>query len=259
MKRSGHHVRQLLILAGSVALSARGGSLSLENHVLSGGGGRGAAGRFQLEGSIGQPVAESAPSVADPKALRAGYWSQMLRWLNAAPVAREDVVERRTGDGAHVLITTLMGNDFDADFESLQFVGTEAASTGGGSIFRDGPWIFYEPSAASPNLTEDTFGYSISDASGAVTTGLVRVRLAGVPAGGAPNALQVEVLGGPTPSVRVRFRGLPGRTYEVQAASDPAGPWAGLASPSADAEGTILFTEPLSAGLRFYRLVEPGP
>jgi hypothetical protein len=216
------------------------------------------AGRFQLTGSIGQPVAESASSVAGLEALRTGYWSQVLRWLNATPVAREDIVERRAGDAAHVLIGTLIGNDFDADFDLIRFIGADPSSVGGGSVFRDGPWLIYEPSSAALNLTEDTFGYTISDGAGGVTTGIVRVRLAGVPAGGAPNALQVELLGGPAPSVRVHFRGLPGRTYEVQTAADPAGPWTSPASLPAGADGSILFTEPSAPGPRFYRIVEPG-
>ena len=71
-------------------------------------------------------------------------------------------------------------------------------------------------------------------------------------------SVQVEVLGGPSPTIRVRFRGLPGRTYEVQTAADPAGPWTPTASLPAGTDGTILFTEPLAPGTRFYRLVEPG-
>jgi len=163
-------------------LAASAGSLSLENSVLPGGGGSGRTGRFSLDGSIGQPVAESAASIGSSSAVaeRAGFWSQVVRWINADPVARQDIVERRTGQGTHVLIRTLLANDSGTDLELLGLASFDLTTAAGGSVFRDGPWLNYQPPASGADPAEDSFTYTARDALGNDLHRPLRHRIGGI-------------------------------------------------------------------------------
>ena len=59
--------------------------------------------------------------------------------------------------------------------------------------------------------------------------------------------------------VRLRFTGIPGRTYNIERASAATGPWSTLATPTASASGPIeyLDTSP-PIGSAFYRTVAPS-
>ncbi|MBN9689370.1 MAG: hypothetical protein J0M24_03950 [Verrucomicrobia bacterium] len=242
-----------LLTSGSVQ------GLDLNNHVISGGGGSGRTSRFVLDGTIGQAAAESAAVEGGDASLRSGYWPQVVRWLNSAPIAREDVLERRAGQGVHVLASVLLQNDSATDLEPLRWVQVEVTSAGGGTVFREGPFLIYEPLASAPPEAEDSFEYVVSDALGVTARGTVRIRLAGSAPGGPPNALEVETVAGGTPTVRVRFHGVAGRTYEVQFATEVSGQWTSLGRLAAGTDGNLFWEEPLSTGPRFYRIVEPNP
>ena len=230
--------------------------LGLENSVLSGGGGSSRAGRFQLDGSIGQPFAETEGAGAEQGGLRSGFWSQVVRWLNVVPVAHEDVIEHSPNLGAQVLIRTLLENDTGADRELLQFISVDLLSDAGGTVFRDGPWIFYRPPPDAIAGAEDAFVYSVRDALGAVVTGIVRIRIAESSTGGPRQAMLIERLNGPEGLVKVRFHGVALRLYEVQMAAEPIGPWVTAALLTAVADGTVMFTETPASGSRFFRVIE---
>lgn len=246
------------ILLGA-ALWSRAVGLDLNNQIVSGGGGSSSTGRLSLDGTIGQPIADSSSTESDTGSARSGFWSQTVRWLNSDPVAREDLLERRAGQGAHILFSLLVRNDSAADLEQLQVVSVDSVSVGGGSIFRDGPFLVYEPLSTAPADAEDSFEYVVRDALGVTTRGTVLIRLAGVPAGGPPNALGVETVAGASPSVKVRFHGVAGRTYVVQFASEVSGLWIAVGRLTAGPDGNFFFIEPFVEGPRFYRIVEPTP
>lgn len=256
MKAAHTHIPLYLAVLIGTAASPSGVGLELEDRVLSSGGGSSRSASFQLEGSIGQPIAEAQTSVASNARLRTGFWSQAVRWLNSAPVAREDMIERQPGQTARVLIRTLLHNDSGTDLEGLHFVTVAAASARGGQVRHDGTSIFYEPSATDPSPSEDSFVYTARDDLGVLTTGKVRVRVVGIPPG--LNVLQVGILDGPPPVVRVHFEGVAGRSYTLQAAPNISGPWSTSATLVAGSDGMILHTERLTAAPRFYRTVEPN-
>lgn len=239
-------------------LAAGAGSLSLDNSVIPGGGGSGRAGRFSIDGSIGQPVAESAASIGSSSAVaeRAGFWSQVVRWINADPVARQDVVERRTGQGTHVLIRTLLANDSGTDLELLSFSSFDLTTAAGGNVFRDGPWLNYQPPASGADPAEDSFTYTARDALGLLTSGTVRIQIAGIAAGGAPNAIDVIRVGGPAPRVLVHFLGIAGRGYQVETSDGIDGPWSDATRLTAAADGSMVYSEIDTGSSRFFRIRE---
>jgi hypothetical protein len=244
--------------ASVLGLAASAGSLSLENSVVPAGGGSGRAGRFSLDGSIGQPVAESAASIGGSSAFaeRAGFWSQVVRWINADPVARLDVVERRTGQGTHVLIRTLLANDSGTDLELLSFNSFDLTTAAGGSVFREGPWLNYQPPASGADPSEDSFTYVARDALGRLTSGTVRIQIAGIVAGGAPYAVEVILVAGIPPRISVHFIGIAGRRYQVETSGDVSGPWINSGVLIASGDGSMVYSEVDSGEPRFFRIRE---
>lgn len=231
------------------------GDLVVDRSVLGAGGGAMTSARFAVVGTIGQPVASPAVSSQGAWAERAGFWAQTLRWLNASPTAATDATERRAGQGTHLLAAELLANDADGDWDTLQVLTVAATSTAGGTVFREGPWVIYEPPAGGGPGT-DSFTYQVTDGQGGITVGTVFVHVALPPVVGAAS-LAVRTLAGPPVQVEVRFQGIPGRTYRVETAGAVEGPWSSLGSRSAGSTGVILFLEAPQPGPRFYRIVEP--
>ncbi len=243
-----------LVVASGFVLHA--GELRVIPQLVSGGGGHSEAGRFAVTGSVGQPVAGAGFESPNRFRSRAGYWSQVLPWINVAPVATDDVLARRSGEGAHILIRHLLDNDYDVDFDTLIFAGFDNVSAKGGRVFRDGPWLIYQPPAGADPTDEDSFTYFVTDSLGTPVTGFVRLVHFVPPDSGPPNALAVEFDPGPPALVRVRFQAIAGRTYLVQASDAVTGPWDPLEIVVAEPNGRLDFVETFGLGPRFYRLVE---
>lgn len=237
------------------AHAAEGDTLRLDRGLFPAGGGSASSARFSVTGSLGQPVASVGVSEAAPLAARSGFWSQLLRWVNAPPLPSDDSLERRAGQGAHVLAAQLLVNDGDADWDTLSFSTVDATSASGGSVYLDGPWIVYVPPVGGGPAT-DSFKYHVADGHGGISTGTVFVQVAAPPVvGAAPLAIRSVV--GPPASVEVRFQGVPGRSYQVQTANDVAGPWNAAGTIEASTSGVILFNEPTQPDPRFFRIIEP--
>ena len=123
-------------------------------------------------------------------------------------------------------------------------------------MYRDGPWLIYQPPVAGGDPTQDSFTYSIRDALGTVATGTVHIQIVGAPAGGAPNAVGVDHLAGPPALVHVHFLGIAGRSYRIETADAANGPWTDAGTLTAAADGSMLYTEADAAGPRFFRIRE---
>lgn len=243
----------MLLLGGGAVHPA---SPVLLQSVIAGGGGVVAGGTSQIHGTLGQPVVGTfTASPAD--AARIGFWSQVTRWLAAPPHAGTDLLERRPGESATILRRILLANDRSSEWTAVQWLSVDPVSAQGGTLFEDGPWIIYQPAPGLPPNADDSFGYRVIDPEGGTATGMVLVRTILPPGSDGPNALGIETLAGTPDRVRVRFQGIPFRTYSVEVAGDPAGPWTGLTSLVAAANGVLLLEEPSGPEPRFYRLVEP--
>jgi hypothetical protein len=172
----------------------------------------------------------------------------LLAIANHAPVAREDVFQRAPGEPMRIPVVVLLANDSDPDGDPLEIEGIEAVSARGVAINLAENSISY-PAAALEG--EDTFEYSIVDGFGGQATGLVRIMV--VAPGAGLNRLQIETL--PTGTVRLRFAGIPGRIYRIEAAENPLGRWEILGTRRASIRGDFEFDdyEALNFSARFYR------
>ena len=240
-----------------LALPGLAQTLSVLPHVLPGGGGASSSTRFAVVGSIGQPTPANDLRPGDPFDLRSGFWAQILRWQNAAPRTTDDQVARRPGEGAHVLIRQLLRNDADPDFDTLTLASFDTVSSLGGSVYRDGPWLIYQPPSGAAPGASDSFGYRITDGEAGPVSGTVLVGPFIPSANGPPNPLAITLDPGPPATVRLRFQGIAGRNYLVQTSTDPAGPWTPGTTVTALANGAVHFSETPSSEPRFYRLAEP--
>lgn len=245
-------------LLGAPAFALVAGPLQLDRGLVSGGGGAATTARFSVIGSIGQPVANSSAATASPLAGRAGFWSQVVRWVNVPPTPVADTVERRPGQGAHVLATQLVANDGDGDWDPLQFVSVEAVSANGGTVVLDGPWVVYLPPGGGDPLASDSFAYHVTDGVGAPVAGTVTVLIA-APPGTTASPLEIRALAGAPAQVEVRFQGIAGRAYRIETAPAVNGPWTGAGNLVAGATGVLTFTEPVAVEPRFFRILEPSP
>jgi hypothetical protein len=101
---------------------------------------------------------------------------------------------------------------------------------------------------------EDTFGLTITDASGASVSGTVTVTVAGNSGVGANTPVLTSLPGG---DIQVDFQGIPGRSYEIQRSTDLTD-WTVLATIIAGPTGAVSFTdENPPVGNAFYRMRKP--
>jgi len=254
MNPASRMVGWMVAFVGAAGLFA--GELELQSVLVSGGGGAGESPRFAMVGSVGQPLAGVGFESADGFKLRTGFWTQVTRWVNAVPQPGSDTLTRRPGDAAQILISRLLANDVDGDFDRLSFAGFSGATVGGGSVFRDGPWLIYQPPVGGDPET-DTVTYLVTDGFGAPVAGQLQVVRYVPPYDGPPNALGIATDPANSNQVRVQFQGIAGRSYLVQTAQAITGPWQVLGPVVAGATGRMEVVDVVRLDPRFYRLVEP--
>ena len=180
--------------------------------------------------------------------------ASVLAIANHLPVAQEDIFTRLAGQSLSLSITNLLANDSDPDGDSLEVLRLADVSEGGIPIsFVDGN-VQYAP--ANEFDKPDLFWYEVTDGFGGLARALIRV----VPAVTNPalNRVSLEVLVGG--SVHLRFAGIPGRQYRIQATESLITPnWMTLGSRTATARGDLDFedSEAVFSANRFYRTIWP--
>ena len=135
----------------------------------------------------------------------------------------------------------------------IALTNVAATSSATGTVSRLGDWVLYTPPAALTN--SDTFNYTVRDQRG---TNLQAAATTVIVSNAAPTAnVLVEELG--NGSVRVRFSGIPGRSYSVQFSNDVNAPsWQTAATATANARGEFEFVDtPPPATPRLYRSATP--
>src|SRR4030095_5443023 len=90
--------------------------------------------------------------------------------VNDPPVAVADVLRRRAGGAAKILVAQLIANDTDPEFDPITFVDVSPSSADGGTVRRSGDWVLYTPPVGGGDST-DTFTYSITDGRGGNAVG----------------------------------------------------------------------------------------
>jgi hypothetical protein len=175
---------------------------------------------------------------------------------NLAPVAGADAFERRPGHGLKLRPAALLANDADPEGGPLALTGVTATSAAGASVALDEDWIVYEAVGLNPDT--DTFAYTVADIWGAASVGVVTVTLAG--AGPGPTFNVAAIIPQPDGSKLLRGAGLPGRAYEVQAATNlGVADWVTLGTVVASPLGLWEQADPDAGAypVRFYRAVQP--
>jgi hypothetical protein len=172
--------------------------------------------------------------------------------INTPPVAGDDTIERYPYGTVKVRLATLLGNDSDADSDTLTPV-VSSSSANGGTVTVSGAWVYYTPATGFTNA--DSFTYTISDGRGGSDTATVTVAIK-VDDAPTQNLVITDLGGG---NVRIDGHGIPGRTYRLQYTESltPAN-WQDLpgGSKTADNTGSFSLTD-TPGGVRFYRTVWP--
>ncbi len=177
--------------------------------------------------------------------------------FNEPPVVAGPVsLERLPGMDVKVTADELLAVATDPDGDPLVLASVAETSLHGAEIARAGIWVVYvAPDGFDEN---DSFTYTISDGKGGEATGTVLIAMReGGGDGVTPNRHgEIEVISGGT-GARVRFIGVPGRTYLIQATSDLGGPWETIGTSTADSAGLYEYVEEDITGVsaRFYRAV----
>lgn len=172
---------------------------------------------------------------------------------NAIPVVADD--DLATDEDQPLAIDVgfdLLGNDTDADNDSLTLDTFAAASFNGGTVTLDSGIITYTPAPGFVGL--DGFSYTVSDGWGgtsAAGTVLITVNPApDLPPG--PMTLAVDLVGG---NVTGTFTGTPGVTYTLQRSTTLNNDWIDIDTEVAPPSG-IVTVEDLAPplGKAFYRI-----
>ena len=141
--------------------------------------------------------------------------------------------------------TGVLANDSDADGEPVYFNDVSQTSEKGGTVTRDGTWIYYMPAAGFTNV--DRFTYTISDSRGTPVTGTVTVELK--PEDGAARNLSITDLG--NSAYRLRFSGIPNRATIIQYTPVLEPPdWQTLTTGTSDEVGIFEYIDTPPGGAR---------
>jgi len=177
-----------------------------------------------------------------------------LLTVNTPPVAGDDTITRYPDQGVKALLLSLLGNDTDADGDTVSLESISSTSAAGGVVSLEGQWVHYTPPPGYTN--SDSFTYVIRDGRGGTATGTVSI-INESDLGQTQN-LTVQDLG--NGSFRIRYFGIPGRTYELQFSGSLIAPtWQTLSGGVMSELGyrDVIDTPPVGSPTRYYRTVCP--
>ncbi|MCW5559449.1 MAG: hypothetical protein KIT22_16670, partial [Verrucomicrobiae bacterium] len=192
-------------------------------------------------------------------------WSANAGWMDLAaseqgggslpPVTSPVTWQRAPHRTVKATIPALLAHDFDPEGTALTLLEVESPTREGGRAWIEEGWVIYQ--APDGFDGPDAFFYQVADAGGSLALGWVQV-VVWTDNAPTPNIISLIHLGGTT---RIRFAGVPGQSYRVQASESllPPIPWHDLGSVTADAQGQFEFSDP-EAGLfpiRYYRTFVP--
>lgn len=177
----------------------------------------------------------------------------------APPIAVPDAIAAMTNAAVTFSASKLTANDIETNGYPLTVTAVSPASARGGAVLLSSNNVTYTP---PPNFNgNDSFTYTISDGQSAPAVGIVFVTVGS----GGPIALRIAF--GPIVDAGdflVRYSGVPGLTYTIEASSDLSGPWSkvqNITAPAGDAgfgPGVFDFRIPIDHQIRFYRIVFPA-
>ena len=170
------------------------------------------------------------------------------------PVVGPVTLWRATNQVLKVSDLMLMTNSVDPSSSTLTVTWVSSASTNGGSVTFSGHWITYVPPEGDDST--DYFEFRVVNAYGGAGESRAEVRVFTPAAEG-----QTMNIAGVTPSAsntQVRFVGIPGRLYDVQATTNLVlTPWTRIGQVTIGVQGYVIFTDTNEPVGQFYRTARP--
>jgi hypothetical protein len=213
------------------------------------------AGTYTVTASFAQPVTPPPPfpAVAPESARYLGASTAGSLTLDVEiPAPVDDFVLRKSGPVLKVPLALLLANDIDPGGGGLDIAGADLRTYRGATIQRDGDWFII---AGLQDGVTDGFAYIVQNAGGRRAVARVRMEDDNN-LDRSVNLLGIEFVGG---NVRVRFAGIPGRSYAVQftpSLNPPA--WATLGNATVGPDGLAVFVAPAPPNpAGFYRTARP--
>lgn len=171
---------------------------------------------------------------------------------NVPPNAKGETLAIGGGKPATVNATKLLANDSDPDGDPLTIVDADATSAMGGTVIFDGATLVYEPPPGFSGY--DTIRYAVGDNYGGTDVTTITVSVSS----SVPAQHDVTLKSVSPKQTVLRFFGIPGQSYIVQAAPEITGPWTDLSPPlKAGPTGMIEFADTTwpKPATRFYRRI----
>ena len=176
------------------------------------------------------------------------------------PTAMPDAFATAMNTPVTFTVAKLALNDLDPNGYPLTVTGVSSNGTLGGNVWLTNGQLTYTPPANFSG--NDVFTYTISDGQSAAAVGTATVTI------GSGGTISLNIVSGPAEDAGnfvVRFAGIPGFNYTIEASSALIGPWtkvANLTAPVADQGfgiGVFEFQEPVGTNsTRFYRTIYPA-
>ncbi|MCX6904944.1 MAG: Ig-like domain-containing protein, partial [Verrucomicrobia bacterium] len=187
---------------------------TLDWDVVSPGGGTSGGSTYLLRDTVGQPAA--GPSTGGAYLVEDGFWPGM----NTAPLTAQERWLRSTNRTVKARLTSLTTNVWDLDGDTFAVSAVDALTARGGTITDDNGWLLYTPCDGFNE--SDNFTYTVTDAEGNQAVGSVIIEMAGGNPGQPRAIVSLHTLGDGRRIIR--FVGIAGRSYSIQATSDLAHP-----------------------------------
>ncbi len=170
------------------------------------------------------------------------------------PVAQPDSYPRLFGQPASIPVSVLLSNDSDPENDPLTVTAVSALSANGFPVNLAGGVVTYTPSTNYHG--SDSFTYTVSDGYGGQATGTVTLNELN---NGLSQNVKLETVS-TNGTVKLRFGGIPGFNYTVEATASLEPPsWFILGHAAAGSNGEFEFTDTGAIGqpARYYRSVYP--
>lgn len=214
------------------------------------------AGSYAANVFFGQTVHPPVPfpAVGTPSALYEASSATTTLTLDASvPRAFDDEVEGRPGKPLKIPVSLLLGNDVDPAGAPLTAVSVQSQTGRAVPVTQSGDWILV--GNLPTGVLSDAFEYEVANPSLRTARARVVIRILNDEAP-TSNLLGVTSEAG---GVRLRFAGIPGRTYRIQFSPSLTPPgWSTLGQATIGNDGLGSFLAPASVGgSGFYRTAYP--
>ena len=170
---------------------------------------------------------------------------------NTAPVSASLPASTKVNTPLSLALAKLAASVHDPDCDPLTVLSVGNPSVNGGSVVMSNDVVIYTPPVNSTNA--DRFTYTVSDGRGG--TAGCSVLMSITPGDGTSGNLLVPVL--TAQGWLIKFAGIPRRTYSLQRAPSPTGPWTTIAPVIVGFNGLGQYLDTTAIPPAYYRTTYP--